>query len=383
MTMVSVGGEGLWLPALAGGVSGNNSVTAIDTVVLDATEEEGQWIGYLHIDGGGTHTFGGGSSALGWLPGTPITFAANATLRLGAKRATSIQTTTAVPARATLGAAAFDVYTDLVGGTDTITATTWREDAMGAGTPFAVTSGDLIALCFHLTTTAGTPAVRVRGSAISTTGLPVCTLVTSGPTYTYQAVMPNLMLTLADGTLAWIEPTYACLGAGSVASTTIGVTNIKANLFRLPFPAIMDAVSGPILATTIAANFAVDLYTTPLGTPALLTSLTHDASIYSQSAARAGFFVLPTPLPLAAQTDYALGVRQLTATAVGLLQVDVNAAAHFATQGLGAVGCYAVDSTAGGTFAVQNTGKRRYMLSMRLSHIDNGRRYRARAFTGF
>ena len=59
-----------------------------------------------------------------WLPGASTTFNAVSTLRVGIKQASSVSTSAGPPARATTGAAAFDVHKDLVGGTDTITSTT-------------------------------------------------------------------------------------------------------------------------------------------------------------------------------------------------------------------------------------------------------------------
>ena len=96
---------------------------------------------------------------MSWLSGASIAFIATANLRIGVKKAASISTSAGPPARATAGAAAFDVYTDLVGGADTIASTTWRDEAMVSGTPFSVVNGDLIAIGFHLDITSGRQSV--------------------------------------------------------------------------------------------------------------------------------------------------------------------------------------------------------------------------------
>src|SRR4030095_1310880 len=142
MAFVNLTGAGPWIPAMSTGLWGGTSINNLlgnDSCLLDADEEEVQFIGRVTIDGGGAKTFGTSGSQISWLPGASITFAANSTVRVGIKN--SVDAGNGPPARATIGAAAFNVYDDLVGGTDTITSTTWRNDAMSAGTPFTITDG--------------------------------------------------------------------------------------------------------------------------------------------------------------------------------------------------------------------------------------------------
>ena len=119
MALVPVGGAGLYMPTLPNFLSGTGVRGVLD-VVLDAHEEEFQVFANVTIAGGGTKTFGTAGSRLGWHVGVgPITFATGATLRVGVKQASKMDlVASASPARATLGAAAFDVATDLVGGVD-------------------------------------------------------------------------------------------------------------------------------------------------------------------------------------------------------------------------------------------------------------------------
>lgn len=371
MSLVPLVGDGLWYPMLVGGYLRSSGVGNSSTMLMDTTDEEVQLIGAVHIDGGGSKTFGT-SSLMGWLLGTPITFLVNSTVRVGVKKAASIDTATGPVARATLGAAAFDVYDDLIGGTDTLTANTWRNDAMSAGTPFTVADGDLLALCWHLTTTAGTPIVRVStGATTSTLGFPVVTLVTAGPTYAAQGALSNTLLTFDDGTLGWLRPTRIFL-AGDTASSAIGNGNILGNVFRVPFTCAIDAVAGTLDPSTNAANFALELYSTPLGTPGLVESVSHDANVTSAVASQR-FYVrqFTTPRTLAANTDYAIGVKQTTATAVAVLQHSVSAAAHFKPTGMGAE-CYSALSTAGAVFVQQGSGTLRNHLWMHISALDDG-----------
>lgn len=372
MALQNLVGSGLWLPPMTGGINLTNVLGSTDTALLDADEEEFQIIGQVTIDGGGSKTFGGGSSAIGWLPGASITFGANSTVTVGVKKTASVDTANGPPARATIGAAAFDVYKALVGGTDTITATTWREDLMPSGTPYTVTDGDLMAVCFHLDTTSGSPSIKIRcGSITSVMGFPGCTLVTSGPTYTAVSAFPNVVLTFSDGTLGWITPTVA-FSVVDANSATIGNTNIIGNIFQVPFPCKIDAIAATVFANA-GGNFALELWQTPLGgTPGLVESVAVDQNTYEISgASRLTVCRLLTPRTIAANTDYLIGIKQTTATAVVGTQRDVSTAAYFKTVGMGAE-CYAANSTAGATFAAQNSGKRRYGVWARISALDDG-----------
>jgi hypothetical protein len=372
VTLQNVVGAGLWLPFMPGGALYANARAASDSLLLDADQKEAQFIGTVHIVGGGSKTFGIGGSALDWLPGASITFAANSTLTVGVKKASTIDSANGPAARATIGAAAFDVSKALVGGTDTITSLTWRSDAMASGTPYTVTDGDLLALCFHLATTSGAPSIKVRGALTNVTvGQATATLVTAGPTYTAQGMLPNAILTFDDGTLGWLEPTSA-FAVVDAASGNVGNTNINGNIFQVPYACKIDALAAVVNPSTNAANFDLSLWNTPLGTPSLVEAITFDANVTPTVGNNRLYMKrLTTPRTLTINTDYAIGVRQTTATAVTVPQYDVSVAAHFKPNGMGAE-CYAAISTAAATFAAQNSGKRRYLVWCRISALDDG-----------
>lgn len=374
MALVRLPG-GIWVPTIHQGLGATGMGTATD-ITLDADEEEVQIIGRVCLAGGsGSKPFGTAGSAVAWLPGASITFAddgaSDPTLRVGVKQASSVDAANGPAARATIGAAAFDVYDDLVGGTDTITSTTWREDAMSAGTGFTVSQGDLIAVCFHLDKPgAGAQSVKVRGAAGSqaSTGFPSVTLVTSGPTYTTQNVHANIVLKFNDGTLGWVDP---CDVFSAVTAVTVGNGNIYANYVRLPFDCKVDAV-GAILnpGSGNTTNFDFGLWSDP-STPMTNGTISVDPQIVGVAAQRPFFMPLPAEVSLSKNTDYALGVKQNGATAVSLAYYDVGAAGHLQPNGLDS-NTYAVLSTAGGAFAQQNSGLRRALMFVRISQVDDG-----------
>lgn len=348
---------------------------ASDNGLLDADEEEFQMIGRIYLAAGsGTKTFGTSGSKVGWLPGASITFQATANCRVGVKKSSTVDAANGPPARATIGAAAFDVYDDLVGGTDTITSTTWREDAMSAGTPFSVTHGDLLAVCFHLDITSNTQSIKVRcgaGPGGFQNNLPTTTLVTSGPTYTAQTVAPNFVLTFDDGTLGWFD---LCYPFSAATTEAIGNTNWYGNIFTPWAPITVDAILAQV-AISGTTNFDFGVVSTPLGTPAFISggSVSIDPQIIGRAATGYSTLVIPLPseLTLTAATDYAVAIKQNSATDLSIQHYSVDATAHLQAAGLDST-CYAAKSTAGGAFAAQNSGKRRAWMHVRVSGTDAG-----------
>lgn len=378
MSYVAVPGSSpLWVPFPRQIYGGTPQWVISDAGLLDADEEEVQCIYTTTIDGGGSKTFGTSGSKIDWLPGASITFLTGSTLRVGVKDSSKIDTANGPVGRATVGAAAFNVYKDLVGGTDTITSTTWRSDSMASGTPFTVTDGDPLVLGWHLDTTSGSPSVKIRMTASqdqTTRVFPVSTLVTaSGGTFTALTNLPNAILTFDDGTIGWLDPSHIIVSANDAQTSAIGNTNINGNIVRLPFNCKIDMLAAAVNPTTAAANFALDLYSTPLGTPSLVESIAFDANVgeVAVNNIRMALKRLTTARELTRNVDYAIGVRQTTATSVTVYQNDVNAAAHFRPNGLDGT-CYAAISTAGGTFAAQASGLRRYNIYMRIAQVDDG-----------
>lgn len=370
MALVALTGTGLYVPPMSQGIGAAGLAAASDSLILDADEEEAQLIGRVVIDGYGSKTFGGGSSTLGWLPGASITFNATSTLRVGVKQASDISTTAGGPARATIGAAAFDVYHDLVGGTDTITSITWREDAMDNGT-LGVAHGDLIAVCFHLNKVSGTSSIKIRQSTpITTPHSPQSVLVTTGPTYTAQNHLTNCVLTFSDGTIGWLDGSHV-FSVEDVVTSTVGENIIVGNIITLPFPCKIDAIMVPVKPSTNAADFAVVVYGDPSGTPSLLESVSVDANTLSAVNTLQLLQVsFDAPLQLSANTSYVFGVKQTTATAFTTLQHEVSTASYFKVEGMGAES-YAVTSNNGAAFTTVSATQR-YRIAARISHLSDG-----------
>lgn len=376
MAKVRIGG-GMWVPTIGQGLFGATQAIGATDMTVDADEEEIQLFGSVYLAAGsGSKTFGTSGSALGWMVGASITFASGSTLRVGVKQASQIATATGPSIRATIGAAAFDVYDDLVGGTDTITATTWREDAMSAGTPFTVNHGDLIAVCFHLDTSSGTPSVKVRGfsaasGAPNNMNMPTSVLVTAGPAHTVATQSPMIVFTFDDGTLGWLDPTFVYSASGT---ETIGNTNLFGNQFTPTANIWVDAIAmQAAFAGTTNADFG--LMSDPAGTPAFISnaSFSIDPQQIGNAAGANRVYTrcFSQEIALTASTAYAIAMKQNSATALTVPYWDVNATGHQQVNGLDA-NCFCVKSTAGAAFASQNSGKRRAAMWMRVSSIEDG-----------
>lgn len=360
-----------WNPYIGDGFAAMTGYfTQSDAWLLDADEEEIQVIGTVCWADGGSHTFGTSGSKIGWLAGASISFGVVAVLTIGIKKSSTIDASNGPPGRATIGAAAFDVSVGLVGGVDTISSTTWRDDAMTAGTPFTLAHGDMAAVCFHLDVTSGTQSIKVRAAATGATfNLPAATLVTSGPTYTAQTNFPNFIITADDGTLGWIESSIVNSAVGSEA---IGNTNLYGNIIQVDAPVTIDAVRGMFTVSGTTA-FDFGIWSDPLGTPAAVSGANVSVNPRNLSGATLRFLtvVLPTPLALTAGTNYALAVKQNSASSLTVQWSDVNATGEWVANGIGPE-VYAAKSTAGGAFAAQNSSKRRAAFWFRVSAIDSG-----------
>lgn len=372
MALQPLVGRGLLVPQMSGGYWGPETYATTDTIIdLDADEEEFQFIGRVSIDGHGSKTFGTSGSAIGWLPGSPITFASGSQLRVGVKQASSISVTAGPAARATIGAAAFDVYKELIGGTDTISVGTWRVDSMASGTPFTVSNGDLLCVAFHLNTTTGSPNISVRCvRPITQASQTAHTLVIAGPTYTAQRIYSPVMLTFDDGTLGWLQFTYL-VNESEAATAAFGQNFIAGNLINLPFPCKIDGVVVVVSTSTNAADFAIQVWSNPLGaTPVLESSVAVDANNVSSTAARVYACPLPSPIEFARNTNYIVGIKQTTATGVTTIQTVVPSAnSHL--KPLGQPESTAYTSNNGATFS-QVSSTTRYKIAARISHLDDG-----------
>lgn len=336
--------SGFWLPDFdpLNGVF----LPAVSDATIDAANESLHITGHVWLEGKtGTKTLSAAAGgSIWWMPGSAITFAnASTNLRIGVQDADAA----GAPAR---GDGTFDVYADLVGGTDTITAATYRDTAMTSGTK-DLTHGQLVTVAITMTARGGTDSVLVRNVYTSgqSTAIPqlrpAVTLITSGPTYTEQTVTPNLILDFGDGTYGFIEGSWVVsTGAHYTASTfNSGSTpDEHCNIFQVPGPIKVDMLWAMIAMSANTADVEFILYSDPLGTPSAIASgtVTVDANQISQTVnVRLARLTLPADISLSANTNYAIAIRPTTANSITIYHYDVSATAHWRAHSMGA-NCY-------------------------------------------
>jgi hypothetical protein len=373
MSLVRIPG-GFWVPQIIpigyGGAAAQFSTTG--TVAND--QEEIQLVGTVQMEGGAgtTKTFGTAGSAIGWLPAT-VTFNAVSTLRIGIKKAATFDNANGPPGRATAGTAAFDVYKDLVAGTDTITTSTWNNTAMASGSGFSVTQGDKVAVCFNLSKSSGTSSIQVRhnSSNASNQELPFCLTITSSGTVFTQtsAAFPNVRITFDDGTIGWI----AAAGIFSAASTNVSIANgnIYGNVIQLPWTCTVDAIAS--IAAQITGDSTVGIWQTPNSAPSAMTGGTVGllAKNMGNASTRGLFAQLPGEPQLTANTAYFAGVAPTTASGATVAKYLVDNVKDFQASGLDS-NTFSALSTAGGAVAATTSGKERASIMVRVSQIDTG-----------
>ena len=354
-----------------------SSSPTLNTQWLDTTDDEIHYNGHVELEDpfGGSKTIssaGGGSIA--WIVGSAVTFAnAGSTYRFGIQD----MSTTTNPGQ---GDGTFDVYGDMVGGTDTFTANAVNDISMTSGTK-TIAQGDLLTIAAKAVSRAGSDTVRlmaVDGFRDLTFGnMPAVVVSESGGAFAKQTSTPSALITFDDGTLGMLRFTSPLVSLTIAAyNVNTGTADEYGNLITLTSPAYLSAfATSPGSVYGSAADFEFILYSDPLGTPVAEHTLLVDSTQSAGGTFGTGesIWSLPTPVLLDAGT-YAVTTRPTTTTNIETGQWDAHSADHLDLYG--PVTCYAVrrlNDT--GAFADFNGGTaktRRMEVSVILSGGDDG-----------
>lgn len=374
-TQYILGESGLWLPEIFLGNAAQGPA-ASTVVTVDATGE------YLHITGRvqwsdrGSHTIDTtGGSALGWMTGTSTFADAGTTLRIG------IQDTAEAGANPARGDGTFDVYADLVGGTDTVAANTWYDTPMESGTK-TMAHGAIVTVVIGMTARGGSDAVQIRCSPMAIAiESPVVALETSGPTFTAQTATANIKLVASDGTIGWIAGGFPTVTTALVAQSydNNDATKEYGNIIRVPGPVALGSLWAVMSPTSsVLADSKLIVYSDPF---AAGSGPTEEASVtilgdqvFSTGGSRLGIWRLASDFTLAKDTDYAIVLSPSTTNAISLGYFDMAAAGDMAMHSMG-TNCYGVSRGtigAGTAFAAISSGIRRFMCGVGVIGIDDG-----------
>lgn len=297
--------------------------TLNNLATLDAAGESAFIIGAVHLEGGaagGTKTISAAGSGKLYTRFGAVTFANGSTnLRMGLQD---------VDASTGIEDATFDVYADLVGGTDTITANTVRETTMTSGSK-TLTHGDVIAIGCELTGRGGADSLVMQAVNHTTAApslFPYRTVDSGSGPAKGTGTLPMFTIVFDDGTRGWIDPFFCVNGNTGTAFAANSTPDERALVFELPFKAVLEGVDIFVGAIASGDDFEVVFYTDPTGTPVAAQTITVDPDLIGANSSgwvRVKF----TEVTLEADTLYAIAVRPTTNNAIQIYQVDFAFAA--------------------------------------------------------
>lgn len=215
----------------------------------------------------------------------------------------------------------FDVYVDLVPGTETIANNTLYNFAMESGTK-TLTYGQEIAVGATMTARGGTDVFSldrvVRPIPLS---YPYDTHLGSKSTN-----VPCFLLIFDDGTYGWIL-TAPLLWDTADGNTTIAFNSGSspdeyAGTFSPTIPARLIAIGAQVESIASADSYEVILYSDPLGTPSVIETITPDPDMLAGGGADPVLHMLATVQDLTPGTVYGVAYRPTTANNISWAYAD-------------------------------------------------------------
>lgn len=374
MTAASLGGlSHLWVPDTS--FVFGNFTSALTNLIMDAAGEGVHMVGTLYLEGGsGSKTLSSSGGKIHFLAGSSTFANAGTTLRIGVQ---DVDAANGPPAR---GDGTFDAYVDMVGSPGTITSNSWTTVSIANGSK-TVNHGTLYSVAFDMSSRGGTDSVRALcfqsgGPSAGTAPchMPQVCLVTSGPTFTRQSCVPNVVIEFDDGTLGFLDGGFISSNtAFATTSFDSGSTPDEyALIFQLPVPVTVDALMAIIQLDEVDSSaFDLILYSDPLGSPSAIDTISVDPNMSVQDGVQRRFLLtLPTARNLTANTNYAVAIRPTTANNVTLQSYSVATANHWKGHPLG-TSCYmATRSDQTGAFTPTTTS--RIFAGVRIAKVDDG-----------
>lgn len=334
--------------------------------VLDANGESAFVVGPMHWADGGTHTVSaaGGGKILGRVVGTSTFADAASRLRVG------IQDVTGTPL---VNDDTFDVYKELVGGTDPVVAFTDYVLAMGSGSK-TIAHGAIVAIGAELTVRGGSDAPRFGAGSPRTAYWPYSARDSgSGPVANST---PLLFTVVADdGTLGWVAECAYMPGNGGLSSQAVvtGATNEAGAAFTLRHQGLLVRVGLSVGSIALTDAFDILLYRDPFGTPSLLRTYPGVTGLSALTTVVPNNYHVPiTPIVLMAGESYAVICKATTGT-LNVGYVDMGSG-NAVFKGVGEFGtsCKLITRSGGsGAFAETDVTHLPW-LSLRFAALDNG-----------
>ena len=262
-----------------------------------------------------------GSGRIFWVSASGVTFANGGTnLRVG------IQDVAATG----LPDGTFDVFADLVGGTDTITSSVLQNTLMESGTK-SLSYGQTIAIGMEMTTRAG--ADQVTQDRVDLTyafgGAQTVTFPYGVHLGAKSPIIPQFLIKFDDGTFGWIYnagllwntnntgPVEISFNSGSTPDEYAGIISFAVDVQ-------IDGIGVSVGAVASADDFELILYSDPLGTPAVIESVAPDPDFIGVANNTPYYRLLSTPRTLTAGTKYGIALRPTTANNITWGYLDLT-----------------------------------------------------------
>lgn len=339
MSIVSLAGQGLIFPSTfttqplsMQGTSGGFTLTNL--VTLDAAAEKGAYIGHVHWEGHPTAAKTMGATSKIHLRTGTVTFADGSTnLRVGIQDVT----TSGVPVQPD---GTFDVYKDVVPGGGELSSSSDNAAVsftLSTSGSKNITEGDQVAIVFDMTARGGSDSVVFAQLASIAYGSSPFTETNLTGTWAVAtssgATFPLVLLEASDGTLGILRGS-AFIANGASHTFQSGGTEYGL-IFKVPWACAMDGfmiVLGH--GTSANADAEVNLYSDPLGTPAVVFTVDLSAEKgINFTDERWRFVQLPQKYTLLPNTNYCLAVKGTGSANVELGYATLANAAHRAVQG--------------------------------------------------
>lgn len=355
---------------------------ALSTNTIDAAGEKWGGIGIIRwADGSSSKTVSaaGGAKIHVQFGGSVVFADAGSTLRIGLQGFASTGGSTYPQSDGT-----WSVYRDILGTDGVIGAgdsSTLKAISLSGGTgSVSVTDTTPIAIVGELTARAGTdslPFVRHTGGG-GGVGFPCGLQYTTAWQSGAASDLPIVLLEADDGTFGIFDQCVYALPS-DIAIGTSSTFDEYGLIFQVPFRCTANAILHAMAVNSTALELDVCLYTTPLGTPSLVTStrITGERGNFSSSTERPNYTELAAEQTFEPGVDYCISARGQSITTVVLGRWSFADANHRTVHGL--VNCRQGHRDAG-TGAFTETTTLIPMMGIRLSAIDDGRGLNSASF---
>lgn len=288
------------------------------------------------------------------------------TLRVGMQ---DVATASGPPAR---GDGTYDVYDDLVQGTDSISVNTWTTATMSTGTK-TISHGDLIAIAIEMTVRNGSDSITISGlnqNNILSSFFPLWTTYLGGA-YSVAVTEPIALIETDDGTFGVLAGSMIASATGGLSYSSSSSPDEQGLLLTPPGPCTVDGVWVMLSGNnSAAADFTVHLYADPLGTITEVASVAVLGEQISSSTSQ-GFMFFPftSNVTLTANTTYWASIEATGTGNVTLAYFDLANAAHRAVLPGGTNMRLGARKDTG---SITETTTRIPIMGVRLSGLDDG-----------